>query len=214
MCSLTVGLAAFQAVSGYMSARAEGKAQEAMYKQQARVAEMNAETERRKQEQIADKYAQDQMMLDDKRRMARGQIAASAGASGMTTAGSGLDILSSSEAAWQRDSVNLLQNQRYDNEASRAAETNYTQSSINAMSAAANAKRVSRQKQIGSILGGAASIYGAYDSTKAAGDAMTSGALTATSGEWADTYEFKAPKKPQYGWAAYGLPNYNKYNGW
>lgn len=210
MCSLTVGLAAFQAMNNYMGARAEGKAQEAMYKQQARTAEMNAEAERRKQEQIADKYAQDQMMLDDKRRMVRGQIAASAGASGMTTAGSGLDILSASEAAWQRDSMNLLQNQRYDNEASRAAETNYTQASINAMSAAANAKRASRQKQIGSILGGAASIYGAYDSSKKVGDAATGGALTDTSGGWADTYDFKEPKKPQYGWGAYGYPNYGR----
>lgn len=208
MCSLTVGLAAFQAMNNYMSANAEGKAQEAMYKQQARMAEVNAESERRKQERIADKYAQEQRMLNDKRRLARGQVAASAGASGMTTAGSGLDILSSSEFAWQQDSKNLLTNQRYDNEASRAAETNYTQASLDAMSAAANAKRASRQKQIGSILSGAASIYGAYDSTKAAD--MTGGALTATSGEWADRYDFKAPRKQKYGWGAYGYPNYGR----
>ena len=207
MCSLTVGLAALQTVSGFMGARAEGKAQEAMYKQQARTAEVNAEAERRKQERIADKYAQEQRMLDDKWRMARGEIAATKGASGMTMTGSGLDILSSSEAAWQRDSVNLLQNQRYDNEASRAAETNYMQAANNAMSAAANAKRASRQKQIGSILGGAASIYGAYNSSKAVG---ADGELTSPSGSWADTYEFTAPKKSKYGWEAYGHSNYSK----
>lgn len=208
MCSLTVGLAAFQAMNNYMSANAEGKAQEAMYNQQARIAEVNAESERRKQERIADKYAQEQRVLDDKRRLARGQVAASAGASGMTTAGSGLDILSSSESAWQQDSKNLLANQRYDNESSRAAETNYTQSALNAMSAAANAKRASRQKQIGSILSGAASIYGAYNSTKA--QAMTDSALTASSSEWADRYDFNAPPKQRYGWGAHGYPNYGR----
>lgn len=204
MCSVAVGLAVLQGYSSFMGAKAEGDAQEAMYKQQARTAEMNAEAERRKQEQIADKYAQEQMMLDDKRRLARGQIAAGAGASGMTMTGSGLDILSSSEAAWQRDSVNLLQNQRYDNEASRAAETNYMQTALNSYSAAANAKRASRQKQLGSILGAASSIYGAYDSSKKVGDAVTDGALTASTGSWADTYDFKQPTKQKYGWGAYG----------
>lgn len=211
MCSLTIGLAALQGYSNFMGAKAEGDAQEAMYKAQARNAEMNAEAERRQQERIADKYAQDQMMLDDKRRLAHGQIAAGAGASGMTMTGSGLDILSSSEEAWKKDSMNLLQNQRYDNEASRAQETNYMQSALNSYSAAANAKRASRQKQIGSILGAASSIYGAYDAGKTADtakDAATSGAV---SGDWADTYDFKAPKKQKYGWGAYGLPNYS---GW
>lgn len=208
MCSLTVGLAAFQAMNSYMGAEADGKAQAAMYAEQARTAEMNAEAERRKQERIADKYAQDQIALDDKRRIARGQIAAEAGASGMTTVGSGLDILSSSDSAWQRDSMNLLQNQRYDNEASRAAETNYMQVSNNAMSAAANARRASRQKQLGSILSGAASIYGAYNSTKAAGSVAKDGALTSTSSGWADTYDWKQPTKQKYGWGAHGYSNY------
>lgn len=206
MCSLTIGLAALQGYSNFMGAREEGKAQEAAYKAQARTAELNAEAERRKQERIADKYAQEQMQLDDKRRLARGQVAASAGASGMTMIGSGLDIMSSSEAAWQRDSKNLLTNQRLDNEASRAAETNYTQSALNAYSAASNAKRASRQKQIGSILGAASSIYGAYSSGKTVGTETTG----SSSDVWADTADWSGTKKSKYGWGAYGYPNYGR----
>lgn len=193
MCSVMTGLAVLQGVSNFMGARAEGKAQEAMYQQQARTAEINAEAERRKQERIADKYAQEQMALDDKRRLAQGQIAASAGASGMTMTGSGLDILSSSESAWQRDSVNLLTNQRMDNEASRATETNYTQSALNAYSAATNAKRASRQKQIGSILGAASSIYGAKQFDKIASSAVGASANN-------NDYDLIGWAKKKWGW--------------
>ena len=201
MCSVTVGLMALKGYMDYQQVSAEGKAQEASYKAQARNAEVNAEYERRRQEQIADKYAQDQMRLDDKRKLAQGQMVASAGASGMTMTGSGLDILASSEGAWMQDSRNLLQNQRYDNEASRAQETNYVNAANSYRAAAYNTRQATRQKKLGAILGTASSIYGAYS------DGLVGGGSTKeTAGEWADTYDYAGGVKTKwsdgrlYGW--------------
>ena len=162
MCSLTIALAAVKGYMDYKSVSEQGKAQEAAYKAQERNAEMNAAAERRKQERIADKYAQEQEKLNDKLRLARGQVAAGAGASGLALTGSGLDILTSTQEAWQEDSRNLLTNQRYDNEASRVQETNFT-NQANAYNAAAHNTRVqTRMKKFGSILNTATSMYGAY----------------------------------------------------
>ena len=201
MCSVAVGLMALKGYMDYQQVSAEGKAQEASYKAQARNAEVNAEYERRRQEQIADKYAQDQMRLDDKRKLAQGQMVASAGASGMTMTGSGLDILASSEGAWMQDSRNLLQNQRYDNEASRAQETNYVNAANSYRAAAYNTRQATRQKKLGTILGTASSIYGAYS------DGLVGGGSTKeTAGDWADTYDYAGGIKTKwsdgrlYGW--------------
>ena len=71
----------------------QGKAQAAMYNQQARVAEANARISDRKQEQIADQALQERDKMSDKMRLIQGQNTAETGASGLMMAGTPLQLM-------------------------------------------------------------------------------------------------------------------------
>ena len=116
MCGVPAMMAAqlAQGIMQYKQVKQEAKAKAAMYQQQAQAAEQNAKISELRQDQIADKYANDQRKLDDRMRLMAGQTAAQAGASNMTLTGSPLDILISSYGTYQDDSSQLLQNQRND----------------------------------------------------------------------------------------------------
>ena len=86
MCGVW-GMIAGQAVQGimqYKQIKQETNAKVAMYRQQEQAAEQNAKISELRQDQIADKYANDQRKLDDRMRLMAGQTAAQAGASNMT----------------------------------------------------------------------------------------------------------------------------------
>ena len=96
-----MGLAALQGFAQHRQIRQETKAQTMMYRQQAEAAEENAKIADRQREQVADRYAQEQMRLDARRRLVMGQNAASAGASGLDGAGSVLGMDAATIGAWR-----------------------------------------------------------------------------------------------------------------
>ncbi len=166
MCSVLAGLTALSTVMQVRSQQQQANAQANMYRAQADAAEQNARIENRKQEQIADNYAQQSRQLRSRQRLAEGSQRAETGAAGLGFTGSAMDILSSGLSAYQQDQENNLWNQRNDNYNSRQAEANYLTQAANARSAAANVKKAARGQMLGTILGGAASIYGMRDGGK------------------------------------------------
>ena len=162
MCTtaMALGLTALQGYTQYRAADAQADAQMAYYNAQADAAEQNARIQERKGEQIADQYLQQQQKLDDRRRLIRGQQAASAGASGLAAGGSVLDVMGSSEDAYRQDSLNLLSNQRNDTWSNYVNVVNY-QNQANAFRASAeNAEQQGKANKFNTILGTAASMYG------------------------------------------------------
>ena len=149
-----------QLASKISAQRREYKTQQRAYEKQADAARQNAAITARKNEQTADAYAQKQAQLNDRMRLARGQAAAQAGASGLTMDGSVIDILDSSYDEYTKDSLNLLRNQRNDTWSNYVNEVNY----LNQASAYDNAAKLTRkqghQKIFSTILGAAASAYG------------------------------------------------------
>lgn len=160
---LPVWLMAAQTVSNVMGAHNEAKAQENAYKAQAKAAEQNAAIEAKKAEMVAESYGQKQRQLTDKMRLVRGQARAYAGATGTMDTGSIADILSASQEEYEKDSLNLLRNQRADTWSSYVNQVNYLNQQNAALTAAQNAKEQGRQKMFATILGGASSIYGAMN---------------------------------------------------
>lgn len=139
----------------------QGKQQESAYKAQAQAARQNAGMESHRAERIAESYAQKQHQLNDKYKLAVGNARAQFGASGLDSTGGSLeDVLSSSSEAYNRDSQNLLSNQREDTWASYVKQVN----SINEMNAynqmAHNTKKQNLWSMAGTLLSGASSIYG------------------------------------------------------
>ena len=169
MCSIMAGLTALGGYMGYRQNKQAADAQAAAYNAQAQAAEQNARVEARKQEQIADNYAQEAKNLRARRRLAEGAQRASTGAAGLSFAGSSMDLLSSSYDAYNQDQLNLLQNQRNDNYASRVAQTNYINQANAARASAANVKSQARNSVFSTILGTAASIYGIEQPWKKSG---------------------------------------------
>jgi len=215
MCSLTLALAGvttgLQMAGQYQQSRAQASAYNAQAEaaqRQADAAYQNARIQNRKGEQIAEQYAQQQRALDDKRRLIAGQQAAQAGASGLSGGtGSALDIYNASMSAWNEDSQNLLANQRntiYDNYVGEVNLRNkgneYTAQSANYRAQADAAKTAGNWAMVGTLLSGAASMYG----MKGAGGGSGSSASTATA---------QAPTMPGYAAQASdaafgGLPGY------
>lgn len=162
MCTtaIALGLTALQGYTQYRAADAQADAQMAYYNAQADAAEQNARIQERRGEQIADQYLQQQQKLDDRRRLIRGQQAASAGASGLAVGGSVLDVMGSSEDAYRQDSLNLLSNQRNDTWSNYVNVVNY-QNQANAFRAsAANAEQQGKANKFNTILGTATSMFG------------------------------------------------------
>ena len=158
MCGWVAGLTALGGLLQYRQQQAQANAQASMYRAQADAAQQNARIENRKQEQIADNYAQQQEALRARQRLAEGAQRAETGAAGLNFAGSAMDILSSGYDAYNKDSMNLLMNQRNDNYSSRVAESNYINQANQANASAANVKRQAKMSGLATILGTAASV--------------------------------------------------------
>ena len=192
---------AYEAQSKAAEQQAEAARLQAKYQQQQADAEyQNARIQNRKGEQIAEQYAQQQSKLDAKRRLVAGQQAAQAGASGIVGGiGSGLDIYNAGMDAWNQDTLNLLGNQRnamYDNYlqevnlrnagnamVAQSANTNlqakqYDAQAYNLRQQASAAKSAGNWAMFGTLLGGAASMYG----MRGAGGSSSSGAASGAAG--------------------------------
>ena len=175
--------ASYEAQAQAAQQQAEAARLQAKYQQQEAEAQyQNARIQNRKGEQIAEQYAEQQRQLDAKRRLTTSQQNVQAGASGIVGGlGSGLDIYNASMEAWNQDTLNLLGNQRnaiYDNYTqevnlrnagnamvAQSANTNlqakqYDQQAVNLKAQASAAKTMGNWAMIGTLLGGAASMYG------------------------------------------------------
>lgn len=161
MCTtaIALGITALQGYTQYRAADQQADAQVAYYNAQADAARQNAAIQEKQGEIIADQYAQQQQKLDARRKLVRGQQAAAAGASGLTTTGSVLDVMGSSEDMYRKDTMNLLQNQRNDTWSNYVNVVNY-RNQANAFDASAyNAQQQGKANKFNTILGTAASMY-------------------------------------------------------
>ena len=138
----------------------QGKAQAAMYNQQARVAEANARISDRKQEQIADQALQERDKMSDKIRLIQGQNVAETGASGLTMSGTPLQLMASSYDEYNKDIQNWESNKNNSIYNEYLNGMNYRNEASTARAAASNAKSQARMAMLGTILSGASSIYG------------------------------------------------------
>ena len=138
----------------------QGKAQAAMYNQQARVAEANARISDRKQEQIADQALQERDKMSDKMRLIQGQNTAETGASGLMMAGTPLQLMASSYDEYNKDIQNWETNKNNSIYNEYLNGMNYRNEASTARAAASNAKKQARMAMLGTILSGASSIYG------------------------------------------------------
>lgn len=138
----------------------QGKAQAAMYAQQARVAEANARISDRKQEQIADQALQERDKMSDKMRLIQGQNTAETGASGLMMAGTPLQLMASSYDEYNKDIQNWETNKNNSIYNEYLNGMNYRNEASTARAAASNAKKQTRMAMLGTILSGASSIYG------------------------------------------------------
>ena len=182
MCGVMPVLMGVMGFMQYRQQQAQAASQASMYRAQADAAEQNARVESRKQEQIADQYAQQAEKLRARQRIAAGRTAASAGAAGIASgAGSVLDILSSSEDAYREDQANLLGNQRNDNYASRVTQSNYLHQAATNRAAASNVEAQAKWNGISTILGTAASIVtgGSFGGGGKSASAPSFGTMTA-----------------------------------
>ena len=160
MCSIAAGLMGATALFGYRQQVQQAEAQADAYRAQAEADEQNAKIEGRKQEQIADNYANEAKQLRSRQRLAQGAQRAQAGAAGIDFSGSQMDILSSSLDAYKNDQVTLLSNQRNDNYNSRVVQTNYLNDANQKRAAADNVVSSAKSQWLPTLLSTAASIAG------------------------------------------------------
>lgn len=163
MCAdpISTALTLFGTMNSYYSQQTAAKAQAQSYNNQAAVDEQNAKIAARQAESTADSYAQQQEEIRNRMRVAKGAQAASAGSMGIEgSSGSMLDILGGSYEAYSKDKYNLLSNQRNDVWSNQMQEWNYKQSAASNRDAVANTMSAAKTAGLGTILGGAASIYG------------------------------------------------------
>ena len=183
MCSIMAGITGLLGYANYPQQQEAAANAAAMYRAQADAAEQNAKIESRKQEQIADNYAQQARDLRSRRRLAEGAQRAQMGAAGLGFSGSALDILSSGYEAYQDDQLSLLNNQRNDNYSSRIAQTNWINQANSQRAAASNVEAQAKNALLPTILGTAASIYGIEQPWKNGGGSTggTSGGFSVSS---------------------------------
>lgn len=181
MCSIVAGLTALAGGMQYKAQQDAASAQAAMYRQRAATAEQNAKIENRRQEEIADQYADSQRRLRAQQRLAEGAQRAAAGSAGLDFTGSMSDLLSSANEQAMNDQITLLTNQRNDNYNSRLTQSNWLNQASAARTAASNVTANARSQGLATILGTAASVYGALQPWKAAGGAAKAGRATNSS---------------------------------
>lgn len=163
MCAdpITMGIAALSGYMQYQQVGAQAEAQQSAYNAQAAADEQNAKVEGKKQEQIADNYADKAKQINARMRIARGAQAAAAGAGGVDmSSGSSLDILSGTYENYNADKMSLLSNQRNDNFNSRVTESNFINSASANRTAGKNVRAQAKASQFATILGTATSMYG------------------------------------------------------
>ena len=161
----------------------QAKQQEQAYKAQAQAAQQNAAIMSRKREQ---------------------QALAAAGSSGLTGSGSVSDILSSSEDAYKKDSMNLLQNQRNDAWSTYVNEVNYRNQASAYNAAAKNAKANGKMQMFSTLVGAAANAYskGMIGGSK--------GTTTVSGDEWYDANsDFNLPASNMNGFNLYNQAKKN-----
>lgn len=225
MCSLTLALAGVttglqmygqqqQTKAAVASANAQAqaaadqaaaaRAQAEQQRQEAEASYQNARIQSRKGEQVAEAYNQKQQELNARRRLAIAANNAQMGAAGIVSGvGSGLDILTATNDAWEQDSINLLANQRnatYDNyvqevnyrnqgnaQTAQAFNTELNAQQYDRLSASYvdQAKQAAKMGQIGmftTLLSGAASMIGMQSAggSSASGTEMSAGAQVQT----------------------------------
>lgn len=159
MCN-PIALTAASMVGTLFTQHQQGKAQAAMYNQQARVAEANARISDRKQEQIADQALQERDKMSDKMRLIQGQNTAETGASGLMMAGTPLQLMASSYDEYNKDIQNWENNKNNSIYNEYLNGMNYRNEASTTRAAASNAKKQTRMAMLGTILSGASSIYG------------------------------------------------------
>ena len=159
MCN-PIALMAGQMVAQLWGQHQQGKAQAAMYNQQARVAEANARISDRKQEQIADQALQERDKMSDKMRLIQGQNVAETGAGGLAMSGTPLQLMASSYDEYNKDIQNWETNKNNSIYNEYLNGMNYRNEASTARAAASNAKKQTRMAMLGTILSGASSIYG------------------------------------------------------
>lgn len=159
MCN-PIALTAASMVGTLFTQHQQGKAQAAIYNQQARVAEANARISDRKQEQIADQALQERDKMSDKMRLIQGQNTAETGASGLMMAGTPLQLMASSYDEYNKDIQNWETNKNNSIYNEYLNGMNYRNEASTARAAASNAKKQTRMAMLGTILSGASSIYG------------------------------------------------------
>lgn len=172
MCAdpVTMALTAFGTMTSFYGQQQAAKAQAASYKNQAAADEQNARIAARQAENTADSYAQQQEEIRNRMKIARGAQSAAAGSMGVDGAsGSQLEVLGGGFDAYNQDAANLLTNQRNNVWGSQMQEYNFLQSAASNRVAAGNVKSAAKWAGLGTILGGAASIYGLPKKTSSVG---------------------------------------------
>ena len=144
---------------GLVAQNQQAKAQSAMYNAQAQAAEANKRISDRKQEQIAMQQLQERDKMDNRMRLVAGTNAAEAGASGLLMAGSPLQLMASSYDQYNKDVYNWEQNKNNAIYNEYLNGMNYQNEANAARAAAKNARTQGKLAMIGSILGGASSMY-------------------------------------------------------
>lgn len=185
MCSTAaamIGLQAIQGINNDRAIRQQASAQAAAYNAQAKAAEQNSRIANNQRQQMADQYAERQRQLDDKKRLVIGQQLASAGASGLDSSGSVLDANAAVNEQYNRDSMNLLYNQRNDELSAYQDQVNYANEASGYRSAASNVKSQVKGQRLANFISTAAGIYGAYNQYKGAGTEQPKN--TSTTSPW------------------------------
>lgn len=186
MCSIAAGLMGASAFFGYRQQVQQAEEQASAYRAQAEADEQNAKIEGRKQEQIADNYANEAKQLRSRQRLAQGAQRAEAGSAGIDFSGSQMDILSSSMDAYKNDQATLLSNQRNDNYNSRVIQTNYLNDANQKRTAADNVVSSAKSQWLPTLLSTAASIAGmpSNSSSGTSTAATSSGAMGNATSVW------------------------------
>ena len=130
-----------------------------MLKAQQQAANQNAAIEGIKASQVAENYAQKQKQADAQMKLVKGQIAASAGASGMANTGSAADALAATEEAYIEDSKNILQNQRNATWGYMVNQANYQNEAKNYDAMIKQAKQQRNMSYFNTLIGTAMQAY-------------------------------------------------------
>lgn len=161
MCSITMALTGLMTGMQMASQHQQTKAAVQTAEAQAEAAEQNAKLQNRQGELIAEQYGQKQRELDNRRRLIQGAQRAEAGAAGIAGGlGTAMDMQLATTDAWLEDTANLLGAQRdavYNN---YIKEVNYRNLAGSYRAQAAAARRAGSMAQWGTLLSGAASLYG------------------------------------------------------